>query len=57
MKISIDENIQYSDYLSAQIINDERVVVELKTSINKNLDELIEDFPNQRIRFSTLFWN
>ena len=52
VRISIDENIQYSDYLSAQIINDERVVVELKTSINKNLDELIEDFPNQRIRFS-----
>ena len=52
VRISIDENIEYADYFSNQIIRDDKVVVELKTSINKNLDDLIEDFPNQRIRFS-----
>ena len=32
--------------------NDKNCIVELKTSINKNNDDLINDFPFQRIRFS-----
>ena len=31
---------------------DNNTIVEIKTSINKNLDDLIELFPFQRVRFS-----
>ena len=31
---------------------DESSIVEIKTSIRKNLDKLIEDFPFQKNRFS-----
>ena len=33
-------------------VRDDRVIAELKTSINKNLDELTEDFPSHRIPVS-----
>jgi hypothetical protein len=52
VRISIDKDIQYKDYKTNFKINDENIIVELKTSFNKNLDELINDFPMQRIRFS-----
>ena len=52
VRISIDKNIQYKDYKTNLKLSDDRIIVELKTSINKNLDKLMEDFPIQRIRFS-----
>jgi hypothetical protein len=52
VRISIDENIEYADYSTNLHFNDQNIIVELKTSIKKNLNELIEDFPMQRIRFS-----
>ena len=52
VRISIDQNIQYKDCLTNNIFNDNKIIVELKTSINKNLDELTSDFPMQRVRFS-----
>lgn len=52
VRISIDTNIQYRSYDTNFTIRDDRVIAELKTSINKNLDELTEDFPSHRIRFS-----
>ena len=52
VRISIDTNIQYRSYDTNFTIRDDRVITELKTSINKNLDELTEDFPSHRIRFS-----
>lgn len=52
VRISIDTNIIYRDFKTNYQIHDSRVIAELKTSITKNMDELIEDFPTQRIRFS-----
>ena len=52
VRISVDTDIQYRDFKTNKIYNDKRVIVELKTSINKNLDDLREEFPIQRIRFS-----
>ena len=52
VRISIDKNIQYRDFKTNYQFNDDKIIVELKTSIDKNLDELTEDFPIQKIRFS-----
>ena len=52
VRISIDENISYENFLSNNIFFDDKLIVELKTSINKNLDDFIRDFPFQKIRFS-----
>ncbi len=52
VRISLDTNIIYRDFKTNFQVSEERVVAELKTSINKNTDELIKDFPIQRIRFS-----
>ena len=52
VRISIDEEISYENYLSNNIFFDNKLIVELKTSINKNLDDFIKDFPFQKIRFS-----
>jgi len=52
VRISIDTNITYRNYNTNYQFHDNRVIAELKTSIDKNLDELTEDFPIQRIRFS-----
>ena len=52
VRISIDEEISYENYLSNSVFFDKKLIVELKTSINKNLDDLIKDFPFQKIRFS-----
>lgn len=52
IRISIDQNIIYKNYKSKNIFSDNNSIVELKTNINKDLDELIRDFPFQKIRFS-----
>ena len=52
VRISIDKEINYRDFKTNSEIKDENIIVELKTSHDKNLDELVDDFPIQRIRFS-----
>ena len=52
VRISIDNNISYKLYAENIYQSDRSSIVEIKTSIKKNLDELIEDFPFQKNRFS-----
>jgi hypothetical protein len=52
VRISIDKNLVYENYRTNNVHNDSNSIVEIKTSIKKNLDDLIELFPFQRIRFS-----
>ncbi len=52
VRISIDTNIRYTDYKNNLSFNDDKIIVELKTSIDKDLDDLSEAFPFQKIRFS-----
>tara|TARA_B110000093_G_C12588157_1_gene252868 strand:- start:296 stop:511 length:216 start_codon:yes stop_codon:yes gene_type:complete len=52
VRITIDINILYNMYNNKIIKDDKNIVVELKTSINQNIDELFEKFPFQEIRFS-----
>ena len=52
VRISIDNEIEYQDYKTSIKAKDDNIIVELKTTFNKNLDELVSDFPMQRIRFS-----
>ena len=52
VRISIDKNISYENFLTNQVYSDSNSIVELKTSIRKNLDDLIKTFPFQKIRFS-----
>jgi len=52
VRISIDNNISYKLYDENNYQSDESSIVEIKTSIRKNLDKLIEDFPFQKNRFS-----
>ena len=51
-RISIDNNIKYKLYSNNIIKNEKNSIVEIKSSIKKNLDELVQDFPYQRKRFS-----
>jgi len=52
VRISIDNNIKYKLFVGDIVRSDQSSIVELKTSIKKNLDKLIVDFPFQKIRFS-----
>ena len=52
VRISIDNNIAYKLYSHDIFQNDLNSIVEIKTSIKKNLDKLVEEFPLQRKRFS-----
>jgi len=52
MRISIDEDIKYSMYSGKSLGNDRSSIVEIKASINKDLDDLVSEFPFQRTRFS-----
>ena len=52
IRITIDTDILYNIYNSSIKKNDESVIVELKASKNKNIDDLFEEFPFQEIRFS-----
>ncbi len=52
VRISIDTNITYRNFKTDYQVRDDKIIAELKTSINKNADELTEEFPVPRIRFS-----
>ena len=52
VRISIDNNIKYKLYLNNIFESDESSIVEIKTSIKKNLDEFLVDLPYQKKRFS-----
>ena len=52
VRISIDSNINYKLYPENIFQRDESSIVEIKTSIRKNVDKLVEDFPFQKNRFS-----
>lgn len=52
VRIVIDENINYEHFYGSKIERDIDSIVEIKTRFNKNRDDLINDFPFQRIRFS-----
>ena len=52
VRISIDNNIAYKLYSHDIFQNDLNSIVEIKTSIKKDLDKLIEEFPFQKKRFS-----
>tara|TARA_Y100001970_G_scaffold234020_1_gene292082 strand:+ start:10925 stop:11539 length:615 start_codon:yes stop_codon:yes gene_type:complete len=52
IRISLDRNLTYKSFKSNNTYNDQNCIVEIKTSIKKNLDDLTKIFPFQRIRFS-----
>ena len=52
VRISIDENIKYHLFSGRELGYDNNSIVELKASINKNRDDLLNSFPFQRTRFS-----
>ena len=52
VRISIDNDIKYKLYSENIYQRDKNSIIEIKTSIKKNLDKLIEDFPFQKKRFS-----
>ena len=52
MRISIDSELSYENNSSKIKCKDFNSIVEIKTSIKKNLDDLSESFPFQKIRFS-----
>ena len=52
VRISIDQKISYEHYKTNKLFFDNNSIVELKTSIKKNYDDLTKAFPFQRIRFS-----
>ena len=52
VRIVVDQNINYLDFRGYKIEKEIDSIVEIKTEFNKNRDDLINDFPFQRIRFS-----
>tara|TARA_Y100000590_G_scaffold186271_1_gene212258 strand:- start:1104 stop:1703 length:600 start_codon:yes stop_codon:yes gene_type:complete len=52
VRISIDNNISYKLYSKNYLQKDDSSIVEIKTSFKKDLDNLIEEFPFQKKRFS-----
>tara|TARA_B110000977_G_scaffold188170_1_gene256090 strand:+ start:2462 stop:3064 length:603 start_codon:yes stop_codon:yes gene_type:complete len=52
VRIVIDQNINYLDFRGYKIEKEIDSIVEIKTEFTKNRDDLINDFPFQRIRFS-----
>ena len=52
VRISIDNDITYTKFLNNHITKDPRSIVEIKTNINKDQDNLWSDFPFERTRFS-----
>ena len=52
VRITIDENISYRGYRNKTLKNDNDSIIELKTNFNKNVDDLIKEFPFQKIRVS-----
>lgn len=52
IRITIDKNILYQQFKKKITFKDPEIVIELKTSYKKNLDEILKLFPFQNIRFS-----
>ena len=52
VRISIDKNIAYRNFKTDKCFYDNNSIVELKTSITKDYDDLVKSFPFQKIRFS-----
>ena len=53
VRITIDTDINYKLYNNINIQKkDLDIIIELKTTIDKNLDDLLKDYPFQEIRFS-----
>lgn len=52
VRIVVDQQIKYKHFMKDKIEKDYTSIVEIKTNFNKNRDDLINDFPFQRIRFS-----
>ena len=52
VRISVDENIEYYLYSGRKLGYDNNSIVELKAPIQKNRDDLHNNFPFQRTRFS-----
>ena len=52
VRVTYDANINYNLFKKNTKKNDHNIIVELKTSIKKNLNHLIKEFPFQEIRFS-----
>ncbi len=52
VRISIDQNIIYKNFKTNYSQKDKNCIIEIKTSIEKNADDLTNQFPFQRIRFS-----
>ena len=52
-RTTIDSNIEYQNYISKKIIKDHfNQIIEIKTSINEDLNKLNSNFPFRRSRFS-----
>ncbi|MDA9676733.1 VTC domain-containing protein [bacterium] len=52
VRISIDNNINYKVHNKNVNQTENNCIVEIKTSIKKNIDQLVKDFPFQKQRFS-----
>ena len=52
VRISVDENIEYYLYSGRKLGYDNNSIVELKAPVQINKDDLLNNFPFQRIRFS-----
>ena len=52
MRITVDKDIFYQEFKKDFKFKDPNIIVELKTSADKDLDDLIKLFPFQNIRFS-----
>ena len=54
VRITIDENISYKTFKTGFIKKDNDIIIELKTSFFKNLDDLIKEFPFQKLDFQSI---
>ena len=52
VRITVDKDIFYQEFKKVFKFKDPNIIVELKTSADKDLDDLIKLFPFQNIRFS-----
>ena len=52
IRLSIDTNLIYKNFKNNNHFIDKKIIVEIKTSIDKSSDSLMRIFPFQRIRFS-----
>ena len=51
-RVSIDTNLTYQSIISGKSFKDFNTIIEVKTSFTKDIDELTQMFPFQKIRFS-----